>query len=114
MPEESTNDTQPIFLEDVILALQKSFSRVANITNEYRESLPADAVSMIVSSVDFEISLNAVPVHSEDITHRFIYLPDGPIKMTFKGKIDPDFKDDGDIASIELLNDKLDTTFSIE
>ena len=77
-------------LEDIVLALQKTFSRVSAATAEVPAS---QARALVVGQVDFEISLRAAP---HDVDH-LVQEENGPIQLVLKGRIDTDIRVSEDV-----------------
>lgn len=71
-------------LDEVLIALQKSFSRVSA---KSREVAPENARSMIVGKVDFELTLR---VHPEADILR--YKADGNMQLKLNGVINQDIR----------------------
>ncbi len=73
-----------VTLDDVMVELQKSFSRVSaksrNVPSE-------DARALIVGEVDFEISL---PIEPEK--ERILQKKESPISLTLRGTINTDIR----------------------
>jgi len=81
--EEAHSDGTPL-LDDVLIALQKSLSRVSNLTSKVPES---QARAMISGSVAFSIELQ---VNSRNDT--LVLNRDGDIKISMSGQITPDIR----------------------
>jgi hypothetical protein len=79
--EEGKTDTS---LADVLIALQKSFSRVSA---KSKDVPPESARAMIVGNVEFELSIRLEP--AEDNLFR---KPDGDLQLTLKGVIQQDIR----------------------
>lgn len=78
-------------LEEVLIALQKSFSRVSKSSFDFAKENEGSTVALMVGNIDFEVSLKA------DIQgDRILYNQHGAMTLNFKGQIDPDHKEDID------------------
>lgn len=83
-----SNDTG-ITLDEVLINLQKTFSRVVRDTIRHKESHPAGERAIMIDPINFEIEINvAVDLESKD---QFKYDPNGDIRISLNGRIDPDF-----------------------
>jgi len=77
------DDASPI-LDDVLIALQKSLSRISNATAQVD---PEHACALISSDVDFSIELQV-----DNEQDRLLLNKDGAIKLSMSGKITPDIR----------------------
>lgn len=80
-PEKADKD---ITLDDVLLALQKSFSRVSHGS---RDVPPESARALIVGNVNFELS-----IHLKPEIDRLIHQNDGGIQLKLNGVIQQDIR----------------------
>jgi len=83
------------FLEEVLVALQKSFSRVNNQSAEVPEH---QARALMVGDVDFQLSLNVDPYRDAEhaTADRLLVKSGGGISLTLSGRIDTDIRVAGD------------------
>lgn len=77
--------TEDIYLEDLMVAVQKSFSRVMGRTSQVPSNAPR---SHFVDSVNVNISLRARPESAD----RLAVDPNGGISLSIEGKIDLDVR----------------------
>ena len=77
--------TEDIYLEDLMVAVQKSFSRVMGRTSRVPSTAPR---SHFVDTVNVNISLRARP----EGTDRLAVDPQGGISLSLDGKIDLDVR----------------------
>ncbi len=98
---------EKIYLEDVVIAIQKSFSRVNEATA--KNELKTDAqtpTSKLSGDIEFTITTKANP----DGKDKLEINENGYIEFCFKGKIDLDIDDDvqenqGSMAATEETQD---------
>ena len=84
----TTND-KPLTLDDVVIALQKTFSRVSARTGQVPEQ---DAQATITGRVDFELGVKVNP----DSNHALLPDPQGSIELKLKGGLDTDVRYESD------------------
>ncbi len=82
--KSSRSEADAPYLEDLLEALQKTFSRLSSRTAEVRSSMPA---AMITGPVRFTMKLRLEP----DSDH-FRAAPDGPVEITLEGEVEPDVR----------------------
>ncbi|WP_190808709.1 hypothetical protein [Flagellimonas sp. S3867] len=90
----NTKNEDKIYLEELMIILQKSFSRVTDSTNKERSNKEDVNVptAMLVGDVDYEIALKADPVGDKLLVHK-----NGSISFRFSGQIDIDLEEDKDV-----------------
>lgn len=79
---------KPVMLEDVITALQKTFSRVSSTTQKNVLENPDYPTARLGSLVDFEATVSLAP---HDIDHLKV-ADGGCISLLFKGQIQNDIE----------------------
>lgn len=82
---EANSSPQPIALEDVIVALQKSFSRVSTTSALVP---PEHARALVVGQVGFELTLRVEPEND----NRLLYNSVGPMELKLTGQINTDIR----------------------
>ncbi len=86
MVKEKKTTKQNPALEDVINALQKSFSRVSSESAKVSES---EALALIVGQVEFDIQIKLTPN-----LDRLLVDTNGVINLGLKGVIDTDIREE--------------------
>ncbi len=86
MDKEKKTSKPPAALEDVINALQKSFSRVSRDSAKVEDS---DALALIIGQVEFDIQVKLSPN-----SDRLLVDTNGIINLGLKGIIDTDIRDE--------------------
>ena len=86
-------------MQDVIIALQKSFSRANQMTAENQRNNGNNPTSRIVGDVEFSISTKAVPGDGDEL----LIDKDGHVGITFNGTIDLDMDDEPNLDNQELM-----------
>ncbi len=86
MVKEKKTTKQNPALEDVINALQKSFSRVSGESAKVSES---EALALIVGQVEFDIQIKLTPN-----LDRLLVDTNGVINLGLKGVIDTDIREE--------------------
>lgn len=85
----NNQENRAVPLEEVLIALQKSFSRVSKSSFDFAQQNEGSTVALMVGNIDFEIALKA------DIQgDRILYNQHGAMTLSFKGQIDPDHRED--------------------
>jgi hypothetical protein len=80
---------QSVALEDVINALQKSFSRVSSDSSKVKES---EALALITGQVEFDLQVKLSP-----FSDRLLVDSQGVINLGLKGAIDVDVREESEI-----------------
>ncbi len=78
------SEKKDIALEDVMLALQKSFSRVNRDTAQVDDD---EARAMIIGEIEFQMVISVSPVDNGE-TSWLKSDPEGGINLSLNGKID--------------------------
>lgn len=91
---------EAITLEDIMISLQKSFSRVSYKTAQaQRKNEGAGALAIISGPVEFQVTLKVRPGEDETI----LYDEKGSVELSLKGEVTPDIRlvsnDEADDAS---------------
>ncbi len=79
---------KPVMLEDVVTALQKTFSRVSSTTQVNMMKNPESPTARLGRMIEFDATIRVSP-------HEGDYLKlasDGPIDLRFKGQIQNDIE----------------------
>lgn len=79
---------KPVLLEDLVTALQKTFSRVSSTTQKNVKKNPDNPTARLGNVVDFEATVSLAP---HNIDHLKVSA-DGPIRLLFKGQIRNDIQ----------------------
>jgi hypothetical protein len=61
-----SNFTDAPTLEEILVALQKTFSRLSSKTGEHKGKMPDEACALIMGNVEFEVDMNVQPVNDPD------------------------------------------------
>jgi len=78
----------PLGVEDIVIALQKSFSRVSHQTETSRQQGgEASALALVTGPVEFTLELPATPAGD-----RLVYDEKGSLKLTMNGTLHPDIR----------------------
>lgn len=91
-------DNPRIKLDEALVALQKSFSRLSRTTGKAQDNNKEqdEAMALIVGNVEFEIELNT----EFDAEH--IYIDDsGTVQLRLKGEIATDIRIDKDKEEVK-------------
>lgn len=83
---------EKIYLENLIIALQKTFSRVNTATAENLEKRPDGPTARISGDVNFTISTKATP----EVGDQLAIEKDGHVELTFQGTIDLDIDEESE------------------
>ncbi|MEM6259539.1 MAG: hypothetical protein AAF711_05560 [Planctomycetota bacterium] len=75
-------------LEDIVLALQKSFSRVSRESGSFQSDHPDEAVAFVEGPIKFAITMKLSP----DGNDRLTYNEQGGLETTIEGVINPDIR----------------------
>jgi hypothetical protein len=98
MPEK-TQDTSSPMLVDVLIALQKTFSRLSEQTAESEKVKPARPLALVTGDVTFDLSMNVQPVASGKDWDNLAYNASGVgIGLRLSGKISTDVRVNPDDA----------------
>lgn len=79
---------KPVMLEDVVTALQKTFSRVSSTTQKNVNDHPNDPTARLGRMIEFDATVRVAP-HDGDYLK---VAADGPIDLRFKGQIQNDIE----------------------
>lgn len=79
---------KPVMLEDVVTALQKTFSRVSSITQKNVLAHPDSPTSRLGRLIEFDATVRVSP-HDGDYLR---VAADGAIDLRFKGQIQNDIQ----------------------
>ena len=88
MGKEKKTTKKPNALEDVVNALQKSFSRVSEDSAKVADS---DALALIVGQVEFDMQLKLSPADD-----RLLVDANGVLNLGLKGVIETDIREESD------------------
>lgn len=83
-PASADASSGKLALEDVLIALQKSFSRVSNSS---RDVPPEAARALISGPVSFELSIRLTPTMD-----RLLHKTDGDLQLKLNGTLRPDIR----------------------
>ncbi len=91
LADTGTPRAEAPFLEEVLVALQKSFSRVNNQSAAVPEQ---QARALMVGDVDFQLTLNVEPYRKSENApaDRLLVKPGGEISLSLSGRIDTDIR----------------------
>jgi hypothetical protein len=81
----ATGEPEGVGVEDIVIALQKSFSRVS--TRTAKVSTQA-ARALVVGRVNFELGLRVEP----EADNRLLHSPSGSIELKLTGQINTDIR----------------------
>ncbi len=77
---------EKIYLENLLISLQKTFSRVNVATAENLELRPETPTARLSGDINFSINTKATPV----VGDKLLITKDGHVDLTFQGVIDLD------------------------
>jgi hypothetical protein len=87
-PSTSTPTGAPasehLYLEDILVALQKSFSRVSSASGNVNPDAP---LALITGPVGFEITVRVAPERD-----RLLHKADGDVQLKLSGTVRPDIR----------------------
>ncbi len=78
-----------IYLENLMISLQKTFSRVNQATAENLEARPETPTARITGDINFSISTKAIPEDGKMLIDK-----EGHVDLSFSGVIDLDIEDE--------------------
>lgn len=86
-PNTPAAEAQPVvLLEDVIKALQKTFSRVNSETQQNKDKFPEKPTARVSGAVQFEAGLRVTPQGVDYLRVE----PNGSIELKLKGEVESD------------------------
>lgn len=92
MPKKEQDKSVPM-LEDVLIALQKSFSRLSEQTAVSDKKVPGRPLALMTGDVEFDISMSMQPVATDNDWDSLAYSPSGGgIALRLSGKISTDLR----------------------
>lgn len=89
-PTAASSPVGPMYLEDVIIALQKTFSRVNEMTQSNRSSNTHRPTALISGPVQFTISAQVAP--AKEYTQTLCVADGGPMTVMLQGTLNTDVK----------------------
>lgn len=83
---------EKIYLENLLISLQKTFSRVNTATAENLELRPDGPTARLSGDINFSINTKAIP----EVGDKLLISKEGHVDLTFEGVIDLDEEPEGD------------------